>query len=90
MLQPVNGNNTVSRTSVYECYKRFKEEREEVKENSLSGRPSTYKIEVNVEKVRQLVCDDRLLSVRMMANQFSMKKDSVWKSITKDLGMFKK
>ena len=55
----------------------------------MSGRPSTSRTEVNVERVKQIVRGDHRLNVRMIASQLDMKKDNVWKITTEDLGMRK-
>ena len=54
-----------------------------------SGRPSTSKIEENVERVRQKVRSDRRLTVRMIANELSMNSERVWTIITEELEMRK-
>ena len=79
----------MSRTRVFEWHKRFKEGREDVEDDSMSGRPSSSRIEVNVERVKQIVRGDHRLNVRMIASQLDMKKDNVWKITTEDLGMRK-
>ena len=83
MLQQVSGDNKMLHTRVFEWHKRFKEEREEVKYESGRGRLSTSKTEVNVEQIKQVVCGTRWLN-RKIASQLDMKKDSVWKIITKE------
>ena len=55
----------------------------------IGGRPSTSRTEVNVERLRQLVCSDGRLTVRMIASQFDLKKDSIWKIIPEELDMRK-
>lgn len=89
LLQQVYGDKTMSRTRVFEWHKRFKEGREDVEDNSRSGRPTTSRTELNVERVRQVVCNDRRVTIRTIASQLDMKKDSVWKIVTEDLGMRK-
>ena len=79
----------MSLTCVSEWHKRFKAECEEVEDDSRSGRPSTSGTEVNVEWVKQVVPGDRRLPVRMIASWLDLKKDSVWKTIAEDLGMWK-
>ena len=76
------------RTHVFEWHKRSKGH-EEVEDDSRSGRPSTSRTEVNVERVRQVVHGDHWLTVRMIASQLDLTKDSVWKIITEDLGIRK-
>ena len=89
MLQQVYGDETMSRSRVCEWYKRFKEGREDVKDDPRSGRLSTSRTEANVERVRQMVRGDRRLTVRRIANELGMNRNSVWKIITEDLGMRK-
>ena len=60
-----------------------------MEDDSRSGGPSTSGTEVNIARVRLVVHDDRRLTVRMIASQLDLKKDSVWKIITEDLGMWK-
>ena len=43
----------------------------------------------NVECVKQMVRGDRRLTVRMIADELEINRDSVWKIITEDLGMWK-
>ena len=58
-----------------------------MKDDFRNGMPSTRRTEINVEPVRQLVSSDRRLTVRVMAGQLDMKRDSFWRIITEDLGM---
>lgn len=55
MLQEVYGDEAMSRSRVFEWYKRFKEGREDVEDDSRSGRPSTSRTADNVERVKQMV-----------------------------------
>ena len=64
-------------------------QRELVKYDSRSGRPSTSRTKVNVKRVRQVECDDRRLTVRMIASQLDKKKNKVYTIITEDLIMWK-
>ncbi|KAK8375113.1 hypothetical protein O3P69_011329 [Scylla paramamosain] len=89
MLQKVYGDETMSRSRVFEWCKRFKEGREDVEDDPRSGRPSTSRNEANVERVKQMVRDDRRLTVRKIADELGMNHNSVWKIITEDLGMRK-
>ena len=60
-----------------------------MEDDSRSGMPSTSKTKVYVEWVKQGLRGDHRLTVRMIASHLDMKKDSVWKIITEDLGMRK-
>ena len=62
LLQEVSGDDTMSRTHVFEWHRRFKEKREEVEDDHRSGRPSTSRTDENVKCVRQKVGSDRRLN----------------------------
>ena len=79
----------MSRSRIFEWHKRFKEGREDVEDDSRSGRPSTSRTADNVERVKQMVRGDRRLTVRMIADELEINCDRVWKIITEDLGMQK-
>ena len=89
LLQEVYGDDTMSRTCLFERHRRFKEGREEVEDDHRSGRPSTSRTDVNVEHVRQKERSDRRLAVRMRANELGINSERVWRIITEDLGMRK-
>ena len=89
LLQEVYGDATMSRTQIFEWHKRFREGREDVEDDPKSGRPTTSRINENVEHVREKVCSDCHLTVRMIADELSMNSERVWRIITEDLGMRK-
>ena len=89
LLQEVYGDNTTSRTCLFEWHRRFKKGREEVEDDLRSGRPSTSRTEENVEHVRQKVQSNCRLTVRMIADELGMNSERVWRIITEDLGMRK-
>ena len=89
LLQEVYGDDTMSRSCLFEWHRRFKEGRDEVEDDHRSGRPSTSKTDENVERVRQKVRSDRHLTVRMIADELGMNSERVWRIITEDLGMRK-
>jgi mRNA-degrading endonuclease RelE of RelBE toxin-antitoxin system len=77
----------MKKSSVFEWHKRFKEGWEDVKDDERTGRPKTHRTDKNVEKVRKLVRSDRQLSVRMMAEELNLDRETVRKILTEDLGM---
>ena len=89
MLQLVYGDETMARSSVFEWHKRFRDGLEEVEDTARSGRPSTSRTEENVDRVRQMIRNDRRLTVRIIADSLSINRDCVWKILTEDLGMRK-
>ena len=82
LLQEVYRDATISRTWIFEWHKRFKEEREDVEDDSRSGRPTTSTMKKNFECVREEVHND-CLTVRMTADELSMNSERVWRIIMK-------
>ena len=89
LLQEVYGDDTTSRTCLFEWHRSIKEGREEVRDDHRSGRPSTNRTDENVECVRQKVRSDRRLTVRMIADELGINSERVWRIIMKDLRMRK-
>ena len=67
LLTEVYGDQCLSRTQVFEWFKKFTEGREYVGDDPKSGRPSTTKTQENVEKVARIVRGDRRLSIRAIS-----------------------
>ena len=89
MLHEVYGDASMSRTRVFEWHKRFLEGREDVEDDLKSGRPSTAKTDANIERVRELVHRDRRFTIRIMADELGMDKESVRSILVDTLGMRK-
>ena len=57
----------MKKTEVYKQVKRFSEGRESVTDEERSGRPATSRTDENIAKVRQIVRENRRLTVRSIA-----------------------
>ena len=88
MLVQVYGNNTMKKTAVYKWVKRFSEGRESVT-NEERWRPATSRTEENIAKVRQIVSENRRLTVRSIAKQVNIDRETIRKILTEDLDMRK-
>ncbi|EGI70558.1 FLJ37770-like protein [Acromyrmex echinatior] len=64
MLGNCFGSDVLKKTTVYEWHKRFRSGRESVEENERSGRPSTSKTDENINKVREMLANNRKLTQR--------------------------
>ena len=71
------GKDVLSRTTVYTWYKRFKDGRQSLGDDERSGRPSTAVTDDNEARVRALMARDRHMSIRMIADELNLGKDSV-------------
>ena len=68
MLTKAYGESAMSKTRVYEWYKRFQNGREDVEDDERPGRPSTSTTDENVEKVKEMVMNDRQITIREVAD----------------------
>ena len=89
MLRDVYEDSSMSRTRVFEWHKRFVEGREDVEDDSKSGRSCTSTTDTNIKKVLQLVCRDHCLTIRIIANKVAMDKEMVHTILVDTLGMQK-
>jgi len=89
MLVQVYGDNVMKKTAVYKWVKRFSEERESVTDEGRSGRPATSRTEENIVTIRQIVRENRRLTVRNIAEQVNIDRETVRKILTGDLDMRK-
>jgi len=89
MLVQVYWDNAMKKTTVYKWVKRFPEGRESVTDEGRSGRPATSRTEENIAKIHQILCENRRLTVRSIAEQVNIDRETVGKILTEDLGMRK-
>ncbi|XP_074228786.1 protein GVQW3 isoform X1 [Camelus bactrianus] len=89
LLKEAYGNEVMSRARVFDWHKRFKEGREDVRDDARSGRPVTHRTDENIQKVKDLVCSNRQLTVRMMAEELNLDKETVRLILKENLNMKK-
>ena len=87
LLTVAYGEYALKKLSVFEWHRRFKEGRENVKDDP--GQPKTQRTDANVDRVRTLVRSDRRLSVRVITEELNMNKETVRQIVKEDLGMRK-
>ena len=56
-------------------YKRLVEGKEDVEDDSKTGKPSSFKTDANIQKDRQLIYSHRRLIIRIMADQLGIAKE---------------
>ena len=89
MMQQVYGEDVMGRTQLFQWHKKFKEGREDLADDARSGRPSTSWHDDNIKRVKEFVRSDRRLMVRMIAEELTINKSTVWSIIFENLGMRK-
>jgi len=89
VLVQVYWDNGMKKTAVYKWVKRFSEGRESVTDEERPGRPATSRTEENIANVRQIVRENRRLTVRSIAEQVNIERETVRKILTEDLEMRK-
>jgi len=87
LLQQAFGVDVLSRTKCFEWFKRFKEGRTSVKNNQRPGRPSTSKTNETVARVREIIRNNRRLTIREVAENIGISYGSCQEILTKELGM---
>jgi len=78
----------MKKSSVFVWHGQFKEGRD-VQEDPRSGQPKTLRTDANVDRVRTLVCSDRRLGVRVIAEELNVNRETVRQIVKEDLGMRK-
>jgi len=89
MLVQFYGDNAMKKTAVYKWVKRFSEGTESVTNEETAGRPATSRTEENIANVYQIVPENRRLTVRSIAEQVNIDRETVRKILTEDLDMRK-
>ena len=79
----------MKKTAVYNWVKRFYEGREIVTDEERSELPATSRTEENIAKVRQILRENRRLTVRSIVEHVNIDRETVRKILTEDLDMRK-
>jgi len=89
MLVQVYRDNAMKKTAVYNGVKHFSEGTESVTDEKRSEQPATSRTEENIAKVHQIVRENRWLTVKNIAEQVNIDRETVSKILTEDLDMRK-
>lgn len=76
LLQQAYGDEVMSGARVFDWHGRFKEGREDVRDDVRSGRPVTHRTKENMQRIKDLFCSNRQLTVRMMAEELNLDKET--------------
>ena len=85
MLVQVYWREAVSIKCFYEWFKRFREGKETTEGEPRLGRPSTSRTPEMIEKVRQMLAQNRRLTLRLIAEELGISKDTAHAIVRDDL-----
>jgi hypothetical protein len=85
-IRKVFANDSLSRAQVFRWHKDFVNGRETVER---SGRPASVRTSTNLDRVKTFIRQDRLLTIRMTANELDINECTVHQIHTQDLHMRK-
>jgi hypothetical protein len=85
ILQTAYGDEALSHSSVFEWFKRFKDGREDLQDNSRSRCPSSSRNADIIANVREMVMRDRRLTLRMMLNELNIYKETIRQILQEEL-----
>ena len=83
LLTVAYGEYAMKKSSVFEWHKRFKEGREDVKDDPRSEQPKTQRTDANVDRAQTLVHS----GVRVIAEELNMNRETVRQIVKEDLRM---
>ncbi|XP_018058121.1 PREDICTED: histone-lysine N-methyltransferase SETMAR-like [Atta colombica] len=77
LVSVVHTHDTLKKIAVYEWHERFKSGRESVEDDERSGKPSTSKTDENINKVREMLINNRKLIIRELAEDLNIAYGSI-------------
>ena len=84
LMKQVYGDNCLFHARVHEWFKRFKEGREDIKDDEHHGQESFVITPSNNEIVREFIKNEPKSSLRHMAMELNMSKDSIHRILTEN------
>ena len=89
MLQTAFGASCMNRTSVFQWHKRFKEDRESVRDNERCGRSKEVRTPELIGRIKNFMGKDRRVSLEIISAQFDVSVGTVHTIIREELKMRK-
>ena len=74
LVQKAYGNETVNRSNIFRWYSRFRDGREMLEYDERGGRPKSFRTEVNIAAVADLVKNDRRIASRITVESLNILK----------------
>jgi len=86
LMRQVYGDNCLSRAQIFRWYARFKSGVETTEDEARPGRPFSIRNEGLNAKVRKRIQEERCVTVRMMADEFGVNRETICQILVEDLG----
>lgn len=81
-LRKAYGGGCLSKSTVYDWFKRFQSGRESLEDDPRSGRPSTSKNDENADRIREYLSKGRRVTCRVIADDLGLSKTIVHEILT--------
>jgi hypothetical protein len=75
-LKKVSRDECLFRARVFEWFARFLDGRESIEDDPRPGRPVSIRTEENIQKVRNLVNEDRRIATNMITDMLNINKET--------------
>jgi len=86
LMRQVYGDNSLSRAQMFRWYSRFKSGVETIEDEARPGRPFSVRNEGLIAKVRKRIQEERCVTVRMMADEFDVNRETICQILVEGLG----
>ena len=86
LMRHVYGDNCLSLAQIFRWYARFKSGVETIEDEARPGRPFSVRNEGLIAKVRKRIQEKHYVTVRMMADEFGVNRETNRQILVEDLG----
>ena len=86
LMRQVYGDNCLSRAQIFWWYARFKSGVDTIEDEARPGRPFSVRNEGLNAKVIKRIQEERCVTVRMMADEFGVNRETILQILVEDLG----
>ena len=85
-MRHVYGDNRLSRAQIFRWYALFKSGVETIEDEARPGRPFSVRNEGLIAKVRKRIQGELCVTVRMMADEYGVNRETIHQILLEDLG----
>jgi len=86
LMRQVYGYNCLSPAQIFRWYARFKSGVETIEDEARPGRPLSVRNEGLIAKVRKRIQEECCVTMRMMADEFGVNRETILQILVEDLG----